>query len=145
MAEAAGRDLRVCVVEKAAEIGAHTLSGAVIETRALDELLPNWKELDAPITQEAGEDHFVYLSETSSFRFPVNPPQMNNHGNYIVRLGHVVRWLGEQAEAAGVEIYPGIPASSVLYDEQGGVCGIRTADMGVAKDGSKKPSYEPGM
>jgi len=140
------RDLRVCVVEKAAELGAHTLSGAVIETRSLDELIPDWAEKGAPVTQKAGEDHFVYLTEKSSFRFPIAPPQMKNHGNYVVRLGHVVRWLGEQAEEAGVEIYPGIAAAEVLYDEKhGGVCGIRTNEMGRGKDGKKKPSYELGM
>ncbi len=112
-------------------------SGAVIETRALDELLPvsmsrgrligiakchtqNWKSMGAPIKQKAETDEFVYLTEKHRFKFPINPPQMNNHGNYIVRLGHVVKWLGEQAEAAGVEVYPGIAAASVLYDDKTG-------------------------
>lgn len=135
----------MCVVEKASEIGAHTLSGAVIETRSLDELIPDWRDKGAPITQEAKEDAFLYLTKTGSFRFPVNPPQMNNHGNYIVRLGHVVKWLGEQAEQAGVEIYPSIAASHVLYDDAGAVCGIRTNDVGIGKDGKKKSGYAPGM
>jgi electron-transferring-flavoprotein dehydrogenase len=94
------------------------LSGAVIETRALDELIPDWREKGAPLKQEAGEDKFIYLTETRGFTFPIGPPQMKNHGNYIVRLGHVVKWLGEQAEAAGVEVYPGIAAASVLYDDK---------------------------
>ncbi len=135
----------MCVIEKAAELGAHTLSGAVIETRALAELFPDWKNMGSPITQEAKDDHFVFLTEKSSFRFPINPPQMNNHGNYIVRLGHVVKWLGEQAEAAGVEIYPSIAAAEVLYDDAGAVCGVRTNDVGIGKNGKKKDTYAPGM
>lgn len=145
LSEKNGHDLRVCVVEKASEIGGHTLSGAVIETQALDELIPNWADLGAPIRQKAGQDDFVYLTEKSSFRFPITPPTMKNHGNYIVRLGHVVRWLGEQAEEAGVEIYPGIGAAEVLYNDKGAVCGVRTSEMGRGKDGEKKPSYEMGM
>lgn len=125
----------------------------------------NWKELGAPITQEAGADEFVFLTEKRSFKFPINPPQMNNHGNYIVRLGHVVKWLGEQAEAAGVEVYPGIAAASVLYDDKTGAvvrrrrqcnaasfalttrlqAGVATHDVGIGRDGKKKDSYEPGM
>jgi electron-transferring-flavoprotein dehydrogenase len=145
LSQESGKDVRVCVVEKAAEIGAHTLSGAVIETRSLTELLPDWRKLGAPIAQETKEDHFVYLTEKRAFRFPINPPQMNNHGNYIVRLGHVVKWMGEQAEAAGVEVYPSIAAAEVLYSDDGAVAGVRTNDVGIAKDGRKKPTFAPGM
>jgi len=136
-------DRSVCLVEKGAEVGAHILSGAVIETRALDELLPDWREHGAPLTTEAGEDFFLYLTAKSSIRMPT-PPQMHNHGNYIVSLGDVCRWLGQQAEALGVEIYPGFAAAEVI-EEDGQVRGIVTGDMGVTKDGSHGPNYQPGM
>jgi len=106
----------VCVVEKAGEVGAHILSGAVIEPRALEELLPDWRERSAPLLTEAREDHFVFLTKARAYRSPVTPPQMNNHGNYIVSLGDVVRWLGGQAEALGVEIYPGFSAAELLIE-----------------------------
>src|SRR5271165_3321629 len=109
-------DATVCVVEKASEVGAHILSGAVIEPRALDELLPDWRERGAPLETAAADDHFVFLTKKRAFRSPINPPQMNNHGNYIVSLGNVVRWLGTQAEELGVEIYPGFAAAEVLED-----------------------------
>ena len=140
----AGREISVCVLEKGGEVGAHILSGAVIETRALDELIPDWKERDAPLKTPAGDDNFVFLTKRRAFRLPT-PPDMNNHGNYIVSLGNVCRWLGEQAEALGVEIYPGFPAAEVLYTEDGRVRGVATGDAGVARDGSHKPSYEPGV
>jgi electron-transferring-flavoprotein dehydrogenase len=108
------KDVRVCVIEKAPEMGAHTLSGAVLEPRALDELYPDWRNMGSPIKQKAGKDQFVFLTEKKSFKFPITPPQMHNEDNYIVRLGNVVKWLAEQAEAAGVEIYSGIAASSIL-------------------------------
>ena len=134
----------VCVVEKAGEVGAHILSGAVIEPRALEELLPNWRELDAPIHTEASEDHFVYLTRRFAFKSPVLPPQMNNHGNYIVSLGDVTRWLGRQAEALGVEIYPGFSAAELLV-EGDRVVGVATGDMGITKEGEHGPNYAPGM
>jgi len=137
-------DVSVCVVEKAGEVGAHILSGAVIETRALDELLPDWKERGAPLHTQAREDHFVFLTKTRAIKSPVTPPQMHNHGNYIVSLGDVVRWLGGQAEALGVEIYPGFAASEVLI-EDGRVVGVATGDMGVEKDGSHGGNFQPGM
>jgi len=133
----------VCVVEKGGEVGAHILSGAVIEPRALDELLPNWRELDAPLTTEAKEDRFYFLTEQSAFRLPT-PPQMHNKGNYIVSLGDVVRWLGAQAEALGVEIYPGFAAAELL-EENGRIVGIATGDMGVNRSGAHGPNYQPGM
>ena len=137
-------DAAVCVVEKAGEVGAHILSGAVIETRALDELLPDWKAQGAPLETPAAEDHFVFLTEKRAFRSPLTPPQMHNHGNYIVSLGDVVRWLGQQAEALGVEIYPGFAAAELLV-EDGRVVGVATGDMGITKDGAHGPNFAPGM
>ena len=134
----------VCVVEKAGEVGAHILSGAVIEPRALEELLPDWRERGAPLNTEAREDHFVFLTKTGAIRSPVLPPQMRNHGNYIVSLGDVVRWLGQQAEALGVEIYPGFSAAELLI-EDGRVVGVATGDMGVTKRGEHGPNYARGM
>ncbi len=144
LAQENGRELGVCVVEKGSEIGAHILSGAVIETRAFDELIPDWKEKGAPLNTPASDDSFLLLSKTGATKLPT-PPQMNNHGNYIVSLGNVCRWLGEQAEALGAEIYPGFAASEVLYHEDGSVKGIATGDMGRQKDGTPGPNFEPGM
>jgi electron-transferring-flavoprotein dehydrogenase len=137
-------DATVCVVEKAGEVGAHILSGAVIEPRALEELLPDWRERGAPLETAAAEDHFVFLTKNRAFRSPINPPQMNNHGNYVVSLGNVVRWLGTQAEELGVEIYPGFAASEMLI-EDGRVVGVATGDMGILKNGEHGPNYQPGM
>ncbi|WP_135081752.1 electron transfer flavoprotein-ubiquinone oxidoreductase [Terasakiella sp. SH-1] len=138
------KEVTVCVVEKGSEIGAHILSGAVIETGPLAHLFPDWKEKGAPLTVEAKEDSFLHLSETGFKKLPT-PPQMNNHGNYIVSLGNVCRWLGEQAEEMGVEVYPGFAACEVLYNEDGSVKGIATGDMGREKDGSEGPNFEPGV
>ena len=126
-------DRSVCLVEKAGEIGGHILSGAVVEPRALNELIPDWKEKGAPLDTPAGEDRFLYMTATKAYRLPT-PPQMKNHGNYIVSLGNVVRWLGQQAEALGVEIYPGFAATELL-EEDGRIVGIATGDMGIGKDG----------
>uniref|UniRef100_A0A8D8Q6F9 Electron transfer flavoprotein-ubiquinone oxidoreductase n=1 Tax=Cacopsylla melanoneura TaxID=428564 RepID=A0A8D8Q6F9_9HEMI len=146
LAEKDGKELKVCLVEKAAEVGGHILSGAVIDPIALNELLPDWKELGAPLNTPVGEDKFAYLTENKRVGIPILPGMpMNNHGNYVVRLGHVVKWLGEQAEALGVEIYPGIPASDVLYHPDGSVKGIATGDVGIAKDGSPKDTFARGM
>lgn len=139
-----GREVSVCLLEKGSEIGAHILSGAVIETRALAELFPDWQERGAPLNTPAGEDRFLFLTEGGSFRLPT-PPQMANHGNYIVSLGNFCRWLGEQAEALGVEIYPGFAAAEVLYHEDGSVKGVATGDMGIGKDGEQTGNYQPGM
>ncbi len=136
-------DLGVCLVEKAAEIGAHILSGAVLEPRALNELIPDWREKGAPLHTPALKDRFLWLTEVASTRLPT-PPQMNNHGNYIVSLGDVVRWLGVQAEALGVEIYPGFAGAEVL-EEDGRVVGIATGDMGIGKDGQPTDSFQRGM
>ena len=136
-------DASVCVVEKGSEVGAHILSGAVIEPRALDELIPDWRAQGAPLDTPATDDRFLYLTATKSYRLPT-PPQMRNHGNYIVSLGDVVRWLGRQAEAAGVEIYPGFAAAEVL-EEGGRVVGVATGDMGVGKDGEPTANFQRGM
>ncbi len=143
-AAAAGRELSVCLLEKGSEIGAHILSGAVIETRALAELFPDWQERGAPLNTPAGEDRFLFLTEGGSFKLPT-PPQMANHGNYIVSLGNFCRWLGEQAEALGVEIYPGFAAAEVLYHEDGSVKGVATGDLGIGKDGQPGHNFQPGM
>jgi len=133
----------VCVVEKGSEVGAHILSGAVIEPRALTELLPDWQAQGAPLVQTVTEDRFVFLTQSRSIRLPT-PPQMHNDGNYIVSLGDVVRWLGTQAEALGVEIYPGFSAAEVLVEGEQ-VRGIATGDMGITKAGERGDAYQPGM
>ncbi|XP_068083138.1 electron transfer flavoprotein-ubiquinone oxidoreductase, mitochondrial [Anabrus simplex] len=146
LAEQNGKELRVCLVEKAAEVGGHILSGACIETIALDELIPDWKEKGAPLNTPVTEDKFGFLTQKSRIPIPVLPGMpMDNHGNYVVRLGHVVRWLGEQAEALGVEIYPGYAAAEILYHEDGSVKGIATNDVGIGKDGAPKDNFERGM
>jgi len=136
-------EMAVCLVEKGGEVGAHILSGAVLEPRALDELIPDWKQKGAPLETPAAEDRFLFLTESRSFRLPT-PPQMHNHGNYIVSLGNVVRWLGQQAEALGVEIYPGFAAAELL-EEDGRIVGIATGDMGVGKDGQPTDQFQRGM
>lgn len=137
-------ELSVCILEKGSEVGAHLLSGAVFETRALDELIPDWKEKGAPLHVEAKDDHFMFMTETKSFRLPT-PPQMKNHGNYIISLGELGRWLGEQAEALDVEIFAGFAGSEILYNEDGAVIGVATGDMGIDKDGNKTDAFEPGV
>ena len=142
-----GREVSVCVLEKGAEIGAHILSGAVIDPRALSELVPDWQAQGAPLDTPVTEDRFLILTPEKSYRIPnvLLPRLMGNHGNYIASLGNLCRWLGQQAEALGVEIYPGFAAAEVLYDERGAVAGVATGDMGIAKDGTHKPEYQPGM
>lgn len=138
------KDIRVVVVEKASELGAHTLSGAVLEPRALNELVPDWKEKQAPLTQPATMDKMKFLTKNYAIPFP-HPPQMNNKGNYIISLNNFVKWLGEQAESLGVELYPGFAASEVVYDEAGNVKGIATNDVGLDKNGKAKENFERGM
>jgi electron-transferring-flavoprotein dehydrogenase len=147
LAAASGREISVCVLEKGSEVGAHILSGAVIDPIALNELLPDWKDRNAPIDTPVTDDRFYYLGPAGSIRIPnfIMPPLMWNHGNYIVSLGNVCRWLATQAEALGVEIYPGFPAAEVAYGEKGEVKGVITGDLGVARDGHHKDSYTPGM
>lgn len=141
-------NLSVVVLEKGAEVGAHILSGAVVDPVGVDKLLPNWREeSDHPFKTEVKDDHFLVLGPAGSIRLPnfAMPPLMNNHGNYIVSLGNVCRWLGEKAEALGVEVYPGFAAAEVLYDDNGAVIGVATGDMGIGKDGEPGPNHEPGM
>ncbi len=130
-----GKDLSVCIVEKAANVGDHILSGNVFEPRALNELIPDWKEKGAPLHTECADDEFVFLTGTKSFTLPsfFLPPGLHNHGNYVTSLGQVSRWLATQAEELGVEIYAGFSASEVLYDEKGAVVGIATRDVGIGK------------
>ncbi len=141
------REVSVCVLEKGSEVGAHILSGAVIDPKALNELLPDWPTRGAPLTTPVTEDRFLILTPTDSYRVPgaLLPPLMNNHGNYIASLGNVCRWLAREAEALGVEIYAGFPAAEVLFDERGAVRGVATGDLGIARDGSHKSEYQPGM
>ncbi|WP_438823040.1 electron transfer flavoprotein-ubiquinone oxidoreductase [Novosphingobium cyanobacteriorum] len=142
-----GTELSVCLIEKAAEIGAHILSGAVMDPRALNELIPDWKERGAPVTTAVTEDRVIFLNETGGRKVPTGllPDCFLNHGNYIVRLGNVAKWLGEQAEALGVEVYPGFAGAEILFDETGAVKGVATGDMGVTREGERGPAYQPGM
>ncbi len=142
-----GVDLGVCILEKGSEVGAHILSGAVLDPRALDELLPDWKDRGAPLNTPVTAERFLFLTEGSAFRIPnfLLPPQLDNHGNYIVSLGNLCRWLAGRAEELGVEIFPGFAAAEVVYDDRGGVKGVATGDMGVARDGARKPEFQPGM
>jgi electron-transferring-flavoprotein dehydrogenase len=144
LAAAAGTELGVCVVEKGSEVGAHILSGAVFEPRALGELIPDWQERGAPLNTPATEDRFLYLTRNRALRLPT-PPQMHNHGNYIISLGNLCRWLAQQAEELGVEIYPGFAAAEVLYDEDGRVRGVATGDMGIGREGAPTDRYTPGV
>ncbi|MEK9807137.1 MAG: electron transfer flavoprotein-ubiquinone oxidoreductase [Halieaceae bacterium] len=148
LAEKAGRETTVCVVEKGSEVGAHILSGAVFEPRALDELLPNWQEMGAPLnTPVTGDTFFFYTSSKSAIKLPnfLIPKPTHNDGNYITSMGNLCRWLAEQAENMGVEIYPGFTAAEILTDENGNVTGIATGEMGVGADGNHKDSYVPSM
>ena len=140
-------NLNVCVLEKGSEVGAHILSGNVFETRALDELLPKWKENGAPIKTKVSKEKFLFLGKNSYFSWPtwLLPAVQKNHNNYIISLANLCRWLAEQAEKLGVEIFPGFPASEILYHEDGSVKGVATLDMGLDKEGNKKEGYEEGM
>lgn len=137
-------DISVCVVEKGSEVGAHILSGAVLEPRALNELIPDWQEKGAPLNTPVAEDKFIFLTETKAVRLPT-PPQMHNKGNYIISLGNLCRWLAEQATELGVEIYAGFPAAELIMSDAGEVQGVITGDMGVAADGSQKDTYQAGV
>jgi electron-transferring-flavoprotein dehydrogenase len=142
------QELMVCVVEKGSEVGAHILSGAVFEPKALNELFPDWKERGAPLNTPVTEDHIYYLNNASSSKKLPNfmtPKTMHNHGNYIVSMGNVCRWLAEQAEQLGVEVFPGFAASDVIYNEDGSVAGVLTGDMGISASGEHKDAYMPGM
>jgi len=137
-------EVSVCVLEKGSEVGAHILSGAVLEPRALNELFPDWQARNAPLNTPVREDRFLYLTAAKSWRLPT-PPQMHNRGNYIISLGNLCRWLGQQAEALGVEIYPGFAAAEVLYREDGSVKGVATGDLGIGRDGKPTERHQAGM
>ncbi len=142
-----GKEVSVCVLEKGGELGAHILSGAVMDPIALNELIPNWKELGAPLNTPVTEDRVLFLTETKSYATPgfMVPKALTNHGNYIVSLANVVRWLGQQAEAAGVEIFPGFPAAEILYNDDGSVKGVATGNMGVNRHGQPTDAFQLGM
>ncbi|CAG9172634.1 electron transfer flavoprotein-ubiquinone oxidoreductase [Cupriavidus respiraculi] len=147
LAQEKGTEVNVCVLEKGSEPGAHILSGAIMDPRALTELLPNWKELGAPLNQPVTEDKFLFLDETKSKSTPnaLLPECFHNEGNYIVSLSNFVRWLGQQAEALGVEIFPGFPAAEVLYNEDGSVKGVATGNLGISKEGEPTDNFQLGM
>jgi electron-transferring-flavoprotein dehydrogenase len=142
-----GQEVSVCVLEKGGELGAHILSGAVMDPRALNELFPNWKELGAPLNTAVTEDRVLFLTETKSYATPsfMVPKALTNHGNYVISLANVVRWLGQQAEALGVEVFPGFPAAEVLYNEDGSVKGVATGNMGVNRHGEPTDAFQLGM
>ena len=147
LASAAGREIGVCVLEKGSEIGAHILSGAVMDPRGIDELFADWRERGAPLEVPVTEDRFLFLSEATARQTPnwLLPECFRNHGNYIISLASLVRWLGEQAEAIGVEIYPGFAAAEILYDDRGAVKGVATGNMGVGRDGEPTSNFQPGV
>ncbi len=142
-----GHEVSVCLIDKGSEIGAHILSGAVFDPRALDELLPDWKERGAPLGTEVSEDRFLFLGPRSGWKFPgaALPACFLNHGNYVISLGNLCRWLAGQAEALGVELYPGFTGAEVLYSDAGAVAGVITGDMGVGRDGEPTSAYQPGI
>lgn len=144
LAKEAGKELSICVIEKAKEVGGHALSGAVMNPAAIRELFPNWLEDGFPVESPVEEDHVYFMTENDVVSLPVIPPPMNNHGNYVVTLGRVVRWLCEKAESAGVDVFPGFPAVDLLQKE-GRVIGVRTGDKGLDKNGEKKPNFEEGV
>jgi len=147
LANAAGRDVSVCILEKGSEVGAHILSGAVLDPKALDELIPDWKDKGAPLTVPVSENHHWILGKSGKFAMPhfLLPPFMHNKGTYTLSLGNFCRWLAGQAEELGVEIFPGFPAAEILFNDDGSVKGVATGDMGIARDGSHRPDYQPGL
>lgn len=147
MAAEKGNEVSVCVLEKGGELGAHILSGAVMDPQALTELFPNWKELGAPLNTEVKEDRFLFLTETKAYKTPnwMLPGCFQNHGNYVISLANVVRWLGQQAESLGVEIFPGFAAAEILYNDDGSVKGVATGNMGVNREGEPGPAFQLGM
>jgi len=147
LAADAGRDVSVCVLEKGSELGAHILSGAVIDPIALTELFPDWKERGAPLKTPVGEERFLFLSERGAREVPHGwlPASLKNQGYFVGSLGNLVRWLGQQAESLGVEIFPGFAAAEVLYDDAGAVKGVATGNMGVGRDGKPTENFQPGV
>ncbi|MBI1889084.1 MAG: electron transfer flavoprotein-ubiquinone oxidoreductase [Burkholderiales bacterium] len=147
LAAKAEREVSVCVLEKGSELGAHILSGAVMDPRALTELFPEWQQMGAPLNTPVSEDRFLFLTESGASKTPnwLLPACFQNHGNYVISLGNVVRWLGQQAEAAGVEIFPGFPAAEILYNDDGSVKGVATGNMGVDREGKPTAAFQLGM
>ncbi|MEK6212038.1 MAG: electron transfer flavoprotein-ubiquinone oxidoreductase, partial [Pseudomonadota bacterium] len=142
-----GTEVSVCVIEKGSEVGAHILSGAVMDPRAISELFPDWQERDAPLNTPVSEDRFIFLTERGSFKVPnwMLPACFRNHGNYVISLANFCRWLGQQAESLGVEIFPGFAAAELLYEDNGAVRGVAIGDMGVNRKGEKTDAYQPGI
>src|SRR5256712_9971066 len=138
-------EIQIAVIEKGASVGSHILSGAVMDPRGLAELMPDFKKRGAPLESEVKEDQFLYLTKKRAIRSPINPPPLNNHGYYIVSLNRLTAWLGEQCEAAGVNIFPEFPGAEMIYGESDRVVGVRTGDKGIDKDGKQKANYEPGV
>jgi len=147
LAAAAGSEISVVVLEKGSEVGAHILSGAVMDPRALNELIPDWQQKNAPLNAPVSEDRFMFLTESSALKVPgfMLPACFQNHGNYVISLGNLCRWLGQEAESLGVEIFPGFAAAEVIYAENGAVKGVATGDMGIGKDGQPTDAHQPGM
>src|SRR5881628_3446318 len=147
LAADAGREINVCILEKGSEVGAHILSGAVVDPRALNELIPDWNDKGAPLTVPVTENHHWVLTKRGKTSLPhfLTPPFMRNRGTYTLSLGNFCRWLAAQAEELGVEIFPGFPAAEILFNDDGSVKGVATGDMGIARDGSHRPDYQPGM
>src|SRR5262252_725275 len=138
-------EIQIAVIEKGASVGAHILSGAVMDPRGLAELIPDFVEKGAPLESEVKEDQFLYLTAKRAIRSPVNPPPLNNHGYYIVSLNRLTAWLGEQCETAGVNIFPEFPGAELLYGPHDHVIGVRTGDKGIDKEGKQKSNFEPGV
>ena len=141
------QEISVCILEKGSEVGAHILSGNVFETKSLDELIPNWKELDSPVETKVNSEEFLFLTKEKSYRVPnfFLPKSLQNHNNYIISLSNFCKWLGEYAENLGVEIFPGFAASKILYNSNNEIIGVQTGDMGLDKENNKKENFEPGI
>src|SRR6185295_9160791 len=138
-------EIEIAVIEKGAAVGAHILSGAVMDPKALRELIPDFEEQGAPLESPVNEDHFLYLTPKLALRSPITPPPLKNHGYYIVSLNRLTAWLGEKCEEAGVNIFPEFPGADLLYDDNDRVLGVRTGDKGIDKEGKQKANYEPGV
>src|SRR6185503_8387312 len=138
-------DIEIAVIEKGAAVGAHILSGAVMDPKALKELIPDFVEQGAPLESPVLADSFLYLTSKRAIRSPITPPPLKNHGYYVVSLNRLTAWLGEKCEEAGVNIFPEFPGAEVLYDENDAVVGVRTGDKGIDKEGKRKPNFEPGV
>src|SRR6266705_6669223 len=138
-------EIQIAVIEKGSSVGAHILSGAVMDPKGLAELIPDFVEQGAPLESPVKEDHFLYLTRKRAIRSPVNPPPLANHGYHVVSLNRLTAWLGEKCEEAGVNIFPEFPGAEMLYDREDRVLGVRTGDKGIDKEGKRKPNFEPGV